>query len=173
MKKFLMVLLSVLTVFVFVACGGVDEGNILNIGFRNMDTGKNLTRKMYVVGVDGKGWPDDVMDFAKKEIKNFKKEESNPIYVDDVVFLVPLSVLNKDSEVLPKIEEYFIKEGYELNHCEGVYDLIRRKKLTSNYFKPDTEKDEKLLKEVLELGAADDYFQERYYIIGFKNLIER
>ena len=156
MKKILMVLLSILTVFVFVACGGVDEGNILNIGFRNMDTGKNLTRKMYVVGVDGKGWPDDVMDFAKKEIKNFKKEESNPIYVDDVVFLVPLSVLNKDSEVLPKID-----------------DLIRRKKLTSNYFKPATEKDEKLLKEVLELGAADDYFQERYYIIGFKNLIER
>ena len=102
------------------------------------------------------------MNFIKDQVKNYKETEVKTMYFEeDIIYLVPLSALNKDPDVNEKIEKYLNDNGFSLDTKLGIDRLDMSK------FSPSKEKDVKLYKEVLELGKEDNYFQERYYWVAY------
>lgn len=167
MKKFLIFLLGVFSIFFMVSCGGgVDESRIYRneVPLYSADEKSStpIIKEIYIVRPDGKDYPNGVMNFIKDQVKNYKETEVKTMYFEeDIIYLVPLSALNKDPDVNEEIEKYLNDNGFSLDTKLGIDRLDMSK------FSPSKEKDVKLYKEVLELGKEDNYFQERYYWVAY------
>ncbi|MDC7954403.1 hypothetical protein PKF05_00960 [Fusobacterium simiae] len=167
MKKSLIYLLGIFSIFFIVSCSnGVDESRIYHneVPLYSADEKSStpIIKEVYIVRPDGKDYPNGLMSFIKDQVKNCKEPEVRTMYFqEDIIYLVPLSVLSKDVDVNEKIEKYLKDNGYTLDTSLGIDRLDMTK------FSPSKEKDRELYEQVLALGRENNYFQERYYWISY------